>query len=146
MNCQPYVSLTTDNEVLYHQEKLPFTCSPTGAALSGTLSSISLLKNSTSGWKLIVKILLELENVTPVNKIKWDSTDIERRASVKNRKVFPSNESGLQIEISPIKVHCSDKGVYKCVISGNGNSASDSVNLDSESAPKTVGIKGKQKL
>jgi hypothetical protein len=56
VKCQTYVTIATDNEVMYQQEKLPFTCSPTGAALSGTITDITLWKNSTSGWKEIVKI------------------------------------------------------------------------------------------
>jgi hypothetical protein len=48
----------------------------------------------------------------------------------------------LQIEISPISVKCSDSGEYKCSISGN----TGSINIDSESAPKTVGMRGKKKL
>jgi hypothetical protein len=50
-------------------EKLPFTCSPTGAALTGTITDITLWKNSTSGWKEIVKIWLKIENGQVVNEI-----------------------------------------------------------------------------
>ena len=143
MNCV-YVSFATDNEVLYQQEKLPFTCSPTGAALTGTITAITLWKNSTSGWKEIVKIWLQIENGQAVNRITWTNTDIENRATIINQKVSPSSEAGLQIEIGRFKVQCSDKGVYKCSISGNDNIGS--IKLDSESALKTVGMKGKQKL
>jgi hypothetical protein len=55
-----YSTIATDNEVIYHQEKLPFRCSPTGTALplTGTITDITLWKNSTSGWNRIVKIML----------------------------------------------------------------------------------------
>ena len=137
VNCV-YVSFATDNEVLYQQEKLPFTCSPTGAALTGTITAITLWKNSTSGWKEIVKIWLQIENGQAVNRITWTNTDIENRATIINQKVSPSSEAGLQIEIGRFKVQCSDKGVYKCSISGNDIG---SIKLDSESALKTVGMK-----
>ena len=142
MNCQVYVTIATDNEVLYQQEKLPFICSPTGAAVTGTITDIILWKNSTSGWKQIVKIWLNIENGTVVNEITWTDTDIRNRATIINQKVSPSNQAGLQIEISPINVKCSDSGEYKCSINGN----SGSVNIGSESAPKTVAMRGKQKL
>ena len=140
MNCQRYVTIATDNEVMYQQEKLPFTCSPTGAALSGTITDITLWNNSTSGWKRIVKIWLKIENGQVVNEITWTNTDIRNRATIVNKKVHPSSQAGLQIEISPINVKCSDKGDYKCSISGN----SGSVSIGSESAPKTVRMKGKK--
>ena len=143
MNCQTYVTIATDNEVMYQEEKLPFTCSPTGAALSGTITDITLWKNSTSGWKQIVKIWLKIENGQVVNEITWTNTDVRNRATIVNKKVHPSSQAGLQIEISPISVKCSDGGEYKCSISGNTGSINI---LDSESAPKTVGMRGKQKL
>jgi hypothetical protein len=47
------ISLTN---ILYKQEKLPFTCNPTGvAAQTGLITDIILWKNSTLGWKEIVK-------------------------------------------------------------------------------------------
>jgi hypothetical protein len=127
---------------MYQQEKLPFTCSPTGAALSGTITYITLWKNSTSGWKEIVKIWFKIENGQVVNEITWTNTDVRNRATIVNKKVHPSSQAALQIEISPISVKCSDSGEYKCSISGN----TGSINIDSESAPKTVGMRGKQKL
>ena len=139
MNCQEYVTIATDNEVLYRQKKLPLTCSPKGAALSGTISDITLWKYSTSGWKEIVKIWLKIENGLVVNEITWPNTDIRNRATIINQKVNPSSQAGLQIEISRINVKCSDRGEYKCSISG----LSGSVSLDSESAPKTVAIRGR---
>ena len=142
MNCQVYVSFATDNEVLYQQEKLPFTCSPTGAALTGTIAAITLWKNSTLGWKEIVKIWLKIEDGQVVNEITWTDTDLRNRATIINQKVSPSNQAGLQIEISPINVRCSDKGDYKCSISGN----SGSISFASETAPKTVKMTGKQKF
>jgi hypothetical protein len=142
VNCQRYVTIATDNEVMYQQEKLPFTCSPTGAALSGTITDITLWKNSTSGWKEIVKIWLKIENGQVVNEITWTNTDIRNRATIVSKKVHPSSQAGLQIEISPIIVKCSDSGEYKCSISGN----TGSININSESAPTTVGMRGKQKL
>ena len=142
MNCQTYVTIATDNEVMYQQEKLPFTCSPTGAALSGTITDINLWKNSTSGWKQIVKIWLKIENGQVVNEITWTNTDVRNRATIVNKKVHPKSQAGLQIEISPISVKCSDSGEYKCSISGN----TGSININSESAPKTVGMRGKQIL
>ena len=142
MNCQTYVSIATDNEVMYQQENLPFTCSPTVAALSISITDITLWKNSTSGWKQIVKIWLKIENGQVVNEITWTNTDVRNRATIVNKKVHPSSQAGLQIEISPISVKCSDSGEYKCSISGN----TGSINIDSESVPKTVGMRGKQKL
>ena len=142
MNCQRYVTIATDNEVMYQQEKLPFTCSPTGAALSGTITDITLWKNSTSGWKEIVKTWLKIENGQVVNEITWTNTDIRNHATIVSKKVHPSSQAGLQIEISPIIVKCSDSGEYKCSISGN----TGSINIDSESAPTTVGMRGKQQL
>ena len=142
MNCQRYVTIATDNEVMYQQEKLPFTCSPTGAALTGTITDITLWKNSTSGWKEIVKIWLKIENGQVVNEITWTNTDVKSRATMVNKNIYPSSQAGLQIEISPISVKCSDSGEYKCSISGN----TGSINIDSESAPKTVGMRGKQIL
>ena len=138
MKCQTYVTIATDNEVMYQQEKLPFTCSPTGAALSGTITDITLWKNSTSGWKEIVKIWLKIENGLGVNEITWTNTDVRNRSTIINQKVYPSSQAGLQIEISPIKVKYSDKGDYKCSISGN----SGSVSIGSESVPKTVTTMG----
>jgi hypothetical protein len=123
---------------MYQQEKLPFTCSPTGAALSGTITDITLWKNSTSGWKEIVKIWLKIENGLGVNEITWTNTDIRNRATTINQKVSPSSQACLQIEISPMNVKYSDKGDYKCSISGN----SGSVSIGSESAPKNVAITG----
>ena len=142
MNCQRYVTIATDNDVMYQQEKLPFTCSPTGAALTGTITDITLWKNSTSGWKEIVKIWLKIENGQVVNEITWTNTDVKNRATIVNNKIYPSSQAGLQIEISSISVKCSDSGEYKCSISGN----TGSINIDSESAPKTVGMRGKQIL
>jgi hypothetical protein len=128
--------------VLYQQENLPFTCSPTSTVLSGTITDITLWKNSTLGWKQIVKIWLKIENGLVVNEITWTNTDVRNRATIVNKKVHPSSQAGLQIEISPISVKCSDSGDYKCSISGN----TGSINIDSESAPKTVGMRGKKKL
>ena len=142
MNCQRYVTIATDNDVMYQQEKLPFTCSPTGAALTGTITDITLWKNSTSGWKKIVKIWLKIENGQVVNEITWTNTDVKNRATMVNNKIYPSSQAGLQIEISSISVKCSDSGEYKCSISGN----TGSINIDSESAPKTIGMRGKQIL
>jgi len=142
VNCQVYVTFATDNEVMYQQEKLPLTCIPTGAALTGTITDITLWKNSPSGWKRIVKIWLKIENGKVVNDITWTNTDIRNRTTIINQKVSPSSQAGLQIEISPINVKCSDKGDYKCSISGNGGS----VSISSGSAPKTVGMRGKQIL
>jgi hypothetical protein len=128
---------------MYQQEKLPFTCSPTSRVLSGTiLTDITLWKNSTSGWKQIVKIWLKIENGQVVNEITWTDTDVRNRATIVNKKVLPISQAGLQIETSPISVKCSDSGEYKCSISGN----TGSINIDSESAPKTVGMRGKQTL
>jgi hypothetical protein len=130
-------------DVQYQQEKLPFTCSPTSGVLSVTiLTDITLWKNSTSGWKQIVKIWLKIENGQVVNEITWTDTDVRNRATIINKKVFPSSQARLQIEISPISVKCSDKGDYKCSISGY----SGSISIDSESATKTVRMKGKTKL
>ena len=137
------ITIATDNEIMYQKEKLPFTCSPTGAALTGMITDISLWKNSTSGWKQIVRIWLKIETSQIENEITWTNTDIRNRATIINQKIHPSNQASLQIEISPIKVQCSDRGVYKCAIAGTDSSGS--VTLDSESAPKTVGMKGKQK-
>ena len=143
MNCQPYVSFATDMDILYKQEKLPFTCNPTGvAAQTGLITDIILWKNSTFGWKQIVKIWLNSNNGVLVNEIEWINTDIRDRADINNQKVNPSNEAGLQIEISPFNVKCSDSGEYKCSISGN----SGSVSFASESAPTTVKMTGKQKF
>ena len=142
MNCQTYVTFATDNEVMYQQEKLSFTCSPIGEAKTGTITDIILWKNSTLGWKQIVKIWLKIENNAVVNKISWTDTDVRNRATIINQKVIPSIQARLQIEISPISVKCSEKGDYKCSISGN----SGSISIDSESATKTVRMKGKTKL
>ena len=142
MNCQTYVSFATDMAVLYQQEKLPFTCSPTSRVLSGTITDITLWKKSTLGWMEIVKIWLKIENGQVVNEITWTNTDVRSRATIVNKKVHPSSQAGLQIEISPISVKCSDSGEYKCSISGN----TGSINIDSESAPKTIGMRGKQIL
>jgi len=142
VNCQVYVTIATDTDVLYQQEKLPLTCIPTGAALTGTITDITLWKNSPSGWNRIVKIWLKIENGKVVNDITWTNTDIRNRTTIINQKVSPSSQAGLQIEISPINVKCSDSGEYKCSISGNGGS----VSISSESAPKTVGMRGKQIL
>jgi hypothetical protein len=87
VNCQRYVTIATDNEVMYQQEKLPFTCSPTGAALSGTITDITLWKNSTSGWKEIVKTWLKIENGQVVNEITWTNTDIRNHATIVSKKV-----------------------------------------------------------
>jgi hypothetical protein len=129
-------------DVLYQQENLPFTCSPKSTVLSGTITDITLWKNSTSGWKEIVKIWLKIENGQVVNEITWTNTDVRNRATIVNKKVHPSSQAGLQIEISHISVKCSDSGEYKCSISGN----TGSINIDSESAPKTIGMRGKQIL
>ena len=142
MNCQVYVTFATDTDVQYQQEKLPFTCSPTCAAFTGTITDITLWKKSTLGWKEIVKIWLKIENGAVVNEITWTDTDMRNRATIINQKVSPSNQAGLAIEISPIYVKCSDKGDYKCSISGNRGSFS----INSESAPKIVGMRGKQNL
>ena len=129
--------------ILYKQEKLPFTCNPTGVATqSGLITDIILWKNSTSGWKQIVKIWLNSINDEYVNDIEWTNTDIRDRADINNQKVKPKNEAGLQIEISPVNVKCSDSGEYKCSISGN----SGSISFASETAPKTVKMTGKQKF
>jgi len=125
-------------DVLYQQDKLPFTCSPTGAALTGTITDITLWKNSTSGWNRIVRTWLKIENGQVFNEIEWANTDIRNRATIVNQKVSPSYQAGLQIEITPANVKYSDKGDYKCSISGN----SGSVSISSESAPKTVAITG----
>ena len=138
MNCQTYVTIATDNEVMYQQEKLPFTCSPTDAALSGKITDITLWKKSTSGWNRIVNISLGVSNDLFVNEITWTNTDVRSRATIINQKVYPSSQARLQIEISPINVKYSDKGDYKCSISGN----SGSVSIGSESVPKTVAITG----
>ena len=143
MNCQPYVSFATDMNILYKQEKLPFTCNPTGvAAQEGLIADIILWKNSTLGWKQIVKIWLNSDSAGLINEIDWINTDIRDRVVINNQKVQPSNEAGLQIEINPIKVKCSDSGEYKCSINGN----SGIVVFASESAPKTVKMTGKQKF
>ena len=135
VNCQRYVSFTTGMNILYKQEKLPFTCNPTGvAAQTGLITDIILWKNSTLGWKEIVKIWSNSINGVLVNEIEWLNTDIRDRAAINKQKVSPSNEAGLEIEISLINVKCSDSGVYKCSINGN----SRSVSFGSESAPKTV--------
>jgi hypothetical protein len=129
--------------ILYKQEKLPFTCNPTGvAAQSGLITDIILWKNSTLGWKQIVKIWLNSNNGVLVNEIEWINTDIRDRANINNKKVIPSSQASLQIEITPTKVKCSDSGEYKCSLSGN----SGSVSLASESAAKTVKMTGKQKF
>jgi len=146
VNCKVYVTIATDNEVKYQQEKLPFTCSPTGAALIGTITDITLWKNSPSGWKRIVKISLGISNGQLMNEITWTYTDIRNRSNIVNQKVYPSNQAGFQIEISPTNVKCSDEGEYKCSISGNSDSISGSVSLVSESALKTVAMSGKQKF
>jgi hypothetical protein len=59
---------------------------------------------------------------------------------LKVKSLFSSlvSQAGLQSEISPIKVKYSDKGDYKCSISGN----SGSVSIGSESGAKTVTITG----
>ena len=125
-------------DVLYQQDKLSFTCIPTGASLTGTITDITLWKNSTSGWNRIVRTWLKIENGQVVNEIEWASNDIRNRATIVNQKVSPSYQAGLQIEITPANVKYSDKGDYKCSISGN----SGSVSISSESAPKTVTITG----
>jgi len=112
------------------------------AAQTGLITNIILWKNSTFGWKQIVKIWLNEKNGVLVNEIEWINTDIRDRANINNQKVTPSNDAGLQIEISPINVKCSDSGEYKCSISGN----SGSVSFASESEPKTVKMTGKQKF
>jgi hypothetical protein len=57
--------------------KLPFTCNPTGvAAQTGLITDIILWKNSTSGWKQIVKIWLNSNSDGLVNEIEWINTDI----------------------------------------------------------------------
>ena len=144
MNCETiYVSFTTDMNIKYKQEKLPFTCNPMGEATqSGLITDIILWKNSTLGWKQIVKVWLNSNNEVYVNAIEWTSTDIRDRANIINQKVKPRNEAGLQIVISPINVKCSDSGDYKCSISGN----SGSIGFASESEPKTVKMTGKQKF
>ena len=136
VNCQSYVAIATDRYVLYQHEKLPFTCSPTGAALSATITDITLWKNSTSGWKEIVKIWSKIENSKVVNEIDWTNNDVKKRATVIKQKVSPSNQAGLQIEIRSMSVNYSDKGDYKCSISGN--SSSDSIDSESGSTPVTI--------
>ena len=126
--------------ILYKQEKLPFTCRPAGAAQTGTILDIILWKNSTLGWKQIAKIWLKVGNGAIVNEIIWTDTAIRNRAATIDQKVHPSSQTGLQIEVSPINVKYSDKEDYKCSISGN----SGSVSIGSESAPKTVRMKGKK--
>ena len=84
MNCQTYVTIATDNEVMYQKESLPFTCSPTGAALTGTITDITLWKNSTSGWNRIVSISLGDSNGQVVNEIDWTNTDIRNRTTIIN--------------------------------------------------------------
>jgi hypothetical protein len=68
-------------EVKNQQEKRRFTCSPTGAALTGTITDITLWKYSASGWKRIVKISLGISNGQFVNEITWTNTDIRNRAN-----------------------------------------------------------------
>ena len=145
-NCPVDVTIATDNEVKYQQEKLPFTCNPMGSALTGTITDITLWKNSPSGWKRIVKISLGISNGQFVNEITWTNTDIMNRSNFVNQKVYPSNQADLKIEIRPTNVRCSDEGEYKCSISGYSDSISGSVRLVSESAPKNVAMSGKQKL
>jgi hypothetical protein len=70
-----------------------------GAALTGTITAITLWKNSTLGWKEIVKIWLKIEDGQVVNEITWTDTDLRNRATIINQKVSPSNQAGLQIEI-----------------------------------------------
>jgi hypothetical protein len=84
--------------------------------LTGTITDITLWKNSTSGWNRIVKIWLKIENGLVVNEITWTNTNIRNRATIINQKVSPSSQAGLQIEISPMNVKFSDKGDYKCSI------------------------------
>jgi hypothetical protein len=127
---------------MYQQEKLPFTCSPIDEAKTGTITDIILLKNSTSGWKQIVWVYVNIENDNILNKITWTDNDIRNRATPINLRVNPVEQASLQIEISPSKVKCEDKGDYRCLIKGN----SGSVSIDSESITKTVGMRGKQKL
>jgi hypothetical protein len=117
-----------------------------GAALTGTITDFTLWKYSASGWKRIVKISLGISNGQFVNEITLTNTEIRNRANIVYQKVYPSNQAGLQIEISPTNVKCSDEGEYKCSISGNSDSISGSVSLASESAPKTVAMSGKQKF
>ena len=138
MNCQPYVTIATDRYALYQQEKLPFTCSPTVEARSATITDITLWKNSTSGWEEIVKIWSKIEKSKVVNKIDWKNNDVKERATVINQKVSPSILAGLQIEIRPMNVKYSDKGDYKCSISGNSSSGC----IDSESGSTHVTITG----
>ena len=70
------------------------------------------------------------------NEITWTNTDIRNCTATINQNVHPSSQAGLQIEISYINVKYSDKGDYKCSISGN----SGSVSVGSESVSKTVAI------
>jgi hypothetical protein len=53
------------------------------------ITDISLWKNSTSGWKEIVKIWLKIENGQVVNEITWTNTDVRNRATIVNKKVHP---------------------------------------------------------
>jgi len=146
VNCPTYVTFATDMDVLYQQEMLPFICSPTSVAQTGTITDITLWKNSTLGWKRIVMIWLKIEDGAVVNAVTWTDTDIKNRVissdGINNTDVSPSNQARLHIQISPINVKCSDSGEYKCSISGN----SGSISINSESAPKTVGMRGKQKF
>ena len=130
--------------IVYKQDKLPFTCNPIGAALTGTIHTIVLWKNSTSGWKEIVKTFLDIKAGAVVDAITWNDTNMRARVpttNIKNMKVYPSDQAGLQIEISLDKVQCSDSGKYRCSITGEATS-----DINSESAPKTVTVEGKQKF
>ena len=142
VNCETYVNLATDNDVLYQQDKLPFTCSPMGVAQTGTITEIILSKNSTSGWKQIVKVYFKVENKIIVNDLIWTDKDMRMRATLINMIVYPSSQARLEMEINPSDVKCSDKGDYRCLIKGT----SGEISLDSKSTTKTVGMRGKQKL
>ena len=146
MNCQEYVTFATDSEVLYSQEKLPFTCTPTTAAktATSTITDLILWKNS-SGWNQIVRVRLHVDqNGQSQNIINWIDNDMKSHATFEDDmlKVVPKSQALLKFEIMPDKVKCSYSGEYKCSLSG----ISDVPDYGGESAHKTVRMRGKQKL
>ncbi|XP_071172575.1 uncharacterized protein [Mytilus edulis] len=133
--CQD-VSIQTTRTVNYMKDTLKLGCTPTNVKLWNGISAISLSKNTSSGFRDIVHVVLDLKLFR--NQTNWMQSGWWSRGIVIKEYVYPLSSSGLEFYIPANRVVCSDEGTYRCTVIGSTIDNSEVVKVKIDTVQLTV--------
>ncbi|XP_063441808.1 uncharacterized protein LOC134722167 [Mytilus trossulus] len=117
VSCQS-VYVITPGAMNYLEDKLKLGCSPSQVSMWGSVTHITLSKNTSTGFQDIVTVFLNFKTLQ--NQTIWNQSGWQNRANFIREYVNPlTTSSGLEFDIPADRVLCSDEGIYRCTVIGS---------------------------